>query len=969
MNEHPPFGALPPLDLEGETVRAWVYCPDGLRGDHANPNTIQVFFKDSWWKAFYGSPLPVHEGYWYEVSTVPSTNEAPGGFMNAGFDPKSIVAVGVKVATPDGSTSTYSGRIYLDGVAFSAGGDLPVVSNEQCTFETDDEGVVPTGDSGNLAITGTQWCTDFPAATGDGCLRMQVNLDGAAAALDGGEVGVDLQYFAPFRVDVPVDLEGQELALYVYSPAGARGDTDQPNGFQIVVKDAAWKTEMGSWTPIAEGVWQKVTLIPSTSTPTNGLKDPDFDPTRIRTIGLKLAAGCTSAVYQGPLYMDAVCFPAEQVPLEDLRYGFETGEEGWEHETYPTSAAVTDVVQSAATALEGDYALRLDISAHGGAVFTQGATKVDMRYNPPPMAIAPLDLEGDTISAYVYCPPGSGSGDSANPNTLCLFAKDTNWLAEYSAATAIRDGHWVRVKLTPSTNAPDGGSVESGFDPKQIISLGVGIEMAGDYDGPLYLDHVGFPLAFTNVQYGFEASEQGFIPCDDPGNLAITSVVRTTAVDPAQGDACLRLDVDLDGTDATRDAGEASVDMQYYPPGFADVPADLEGREIAVYMYCPPGAQGCPTNANGLRVLVKDDQGRAEYGSWTPVQEGTWMKVTLTPSWTEPSGGGYMTPDFDPTRIRMLGISLSVGMATATYSGPIYMDAVSFSPTPAPLQDLCYGFESGLEGWVVETYPGVDRITQAVQSASASLEGSYALRLDVDVDSGVNPTQGAAQVDMRYDPPPGKSAPFDLDGRVVRAYVYCPTGTQTASWSQPNMLRLYVKDAAWKSSYGASVAMQDGEWVRLMLPVSTSAPPGGSVQGDFNPKMINLVGVEATMRGTYHGPLYLDHVSFHVPEIGGTNTDHAYTFDEPDAATRHPGWRADPDGWGARAWTSVYFSAGAGYDGSTALAADADIAETNAAYEWRKGVFLIWYNPPISLATKSHRIVQAKMKFVPGAEP
>jgi len=116
MLEDPPVGEHIPVNLLGRTVTAWIYAPWGARGKPDKPNGFQVFVKDKEWKCQYGPWRNVREAEWFQVSLKVSPFAPKDGYMDCGFDPNQIIAVGVKMGAGGGSRATYKGPVYVDGV-------------------------------------------------------------------------------------------------------------------------------------------------------------------------------------------------------------------------------------------------------------------------------------------------------------------------------------------------------------------------------------------------------------------------------------------------------------------------------------------------------------------------------------------------------------------------------------------------------------------------------------------------------------------------------------------------------------------------------------------------------------------------------------------------------------------------------------------------------------------------------------
>ncbi|MBL8153330.1 MAG: hypothetical protein JNM70_04025 [Anaerolineae bacterium] len=157
--------------------------------------------------------------------------------------------------------------------------------------------------------------SDQVARNGQYSLEMSMNLIGADESLSQGEALVAITFDPPIGLtgeQPPFDLDGYTITIWVYSPEGSRGDPNHPNGFQILVKDAAFKSQYGIWHNIdKEDQWIPVTLTVSNKLPRRGANkgyiDEGFDPTQIVMIGLKMGTGGESkAAYKGPVYVDSV---------------------------------------------------------------------------------------------------------------------------------------------------------------------------------------------------------------------------------------------------------------------------------------------------------------------------------------------------------------------------------------------------------------------------------------------------------------------------------------------------------------------------------------------------------------------------------------------------------------------------------------------------------------------------------------
>lgn len=177
-------------------------------------------------------------------------------------------------------------------------------------------------------------------------------------------------------------------------------------------------------------------------------------------------------------------------------YGFESETTmGWRNETRAAgNLAVSEVSTSDELAKLGAYSLKLSANLVGGDVSkSKGEVYVDLRYDQQFGTDAPLDMDGAHITCWVFAPL-EAVGDPASPNGIQVFVKDINWKGEYGAWTNIVGGSWFQVSLTPSASEPEGGYMDLGFDPTNIVSVGVkiaaGSGSTATYVGPVYLDEV-----------------------------------------------------------------------------------------------------------------------------------------------------------------------------------------------------------------------------------------------------------------------------------------------------------------------------------------------------------------------------------------------------------------------------------------------------------------------------------------------
>jgi len=188
-----------------------------------------------------------------------------------------------------------------------------------------------------------------------------------------------------------------------------------------------------------------------------------------------------------------------------INYGHDFGATAWGHngvsaplaawwrpQDYTDSLGVRKVAGSAERAVSGSHSLRMTVNLVGGdPQLSKGEAYVDLRYHAPPGVASPANLDGIRLSCRVFAPPGSG-GEASRPNGIQVFAKDDAWRGEYGTWVNIVPGAWNEVALTPSTIAPDHGSIEPGFDARRIVMLGVkiaiGTNSSARFQGDFWLD-------------------------------------------------------------------------------------------------------------------------------------------------------------------------------------------------------------------------------------------------------------------------------------------------------------------------------------------------------------------------------------------------------------------------------------------------------------------------------------------------
>lgn len=342
-----------------------------------------------------------------------------------------------------------------------------------------------------------------------GCYSLKLTVDLAAKhpTKSKGEAYVNLPRISSSGAKAGIDLQDVEISSWVYVPIRVAGDRKRPNGLQVFVKDTNGKSQYGSWFDLlgSANKWVRVSLTPSPERPTGGHIDHGFDPTRIAVVGVKIGVGDNSrmAPYRGSIYVDGVNWKDKEQPCSDpSKYGFE-GSISWINRVNSRAdQAITAVRQSrSGMAKYGCYSLELTVDLIGGHESkSKGEAYVELLKHPPSgmsAPIKPIDMMQAEITIWVYLPEGA-EGDPNSPNGAQVFVKSYTERDRYKGKygdwlNLPNSAGWIEVKLKPGEKE-GGGFEEKGFDPTQIVEVGIKIGAGGDsktpFKGSIYIDGI-----------------------------------------------------------------------------------------------------------------------------------------------------------------------------------------------------------------------------------------------------------------------------------------------------------------------------------------------------------------------------------------------------------------------------------------------------------------------------------------------
>ncbi len=171
-----------------------------------------------------------------------------------------------------------------------------------------------------------------------------------------------------------------------------------------------------------------------------------------------------------------------------------------------------------------------------------------------------------------------------------------------------------------------------------------------------------------------------------------------------------------------------------------------------------------------------------------------------------------------------------------------------------------YSFETGVQGWVIQTYTDSQAITNVVQDTTKAKYGSASLKCTVNLIGGhANYSKGETYIDMQ--------TATNMSNVTVSVWVWVPqeaVGDPTA----PNGIQIFFKDSSWKSKYsswysiGGGVVVP-GQWSHIT--VNTATEQWGWDDG-CNMSQVRLVGVKiGTGTGstaTFSGYIWIDSVNW-----------------------------------------------------------------------------------------------------------
>lgn len=353
-----------PIDMRGKEISFMFKLDENFEYDPGSLCDIQVFAKDENWNTQYGTRVEMAKtSDWIKVSLIPTAENINFGYTEPGFDPSSIVMIGLRISEPEASPigRSHFGKVYikhdilpdlfsnvntsgspLDDLYSELGivRDLDRLQGE--TEVTDSETVLesfsialaegPSNIFQESMLKQVSWNVEAENANikginsvyrdvDSGEFILDVDLSSASTSNTEGEIYMDLRKDVPgLNWSEPVNLVGRPIRMLINIPEGLVGSAANPNGARIFVEDENMNMQYGTWINLKEGSkWYQLELTPTFGEISMGHTYEGFDPSKITRIGINIATQETSGTnFQGEVrlkFLDGEIDPASSAPV------------------------------------------------------------------------------------------------------------------------------------------------------------------------------------------------------------------------------------------------------------------------------------------------------------------------------------------------------------------------------------------------------------------------------------------------------------------------------------------------------------------------------------------------------------------------------------------------------------------------------------------------------------------------------
>jgi hypothetical protein len=298
-------------DFHGKTLQAWLWVPQGARGNPEFPNGAHLFIEDERRERVYGTYVNLLEGGWFElrlrVTGSPETCDTP----NPRFDPGRVRKVGLNVSLGSRDPRPLIGALYLDSVALTDSRAHDEPSAHMYTMDAEPPHYPRWSTSPDWQ--GDAWSS---VVVRDGVLVAPARFDKDVATRRKGYVGI---VFSPALnlkntddARISFDLRFEHAARLPDGTCGMSVTTWAEDAALQRVHSDDQIVGLDHWTRLSFDLRDRIQLRKDP-----GPVDGYLDLTRLRRIGIQIASSAQFD-YRGQVWIDNVRIGGvpQRVPLE-----------------------------------------------------------------------------------------------------------------------------------------------------------------------------------------------------------------------------------------------------------------------------------------------------------------------------------------------------------------------------------------------------------------------------------------------------------------------------------------------------------------------------------------------------------------------------------------------------------------------------------------------------------------------------
>ena len=455
-----------------------------------------------------------------------------------------------------------------------------------------------------------------------------------------------------------------------------------------------------------------------------------------------------------------------------------------------------------------------------------------------------VELTAIPNSGYTFNMWGGDLSGSQNPTTITMNSNKTV-IAQFVSGGG-SGGTTTYYTLTVNISPTGGGNVVKNPDKQQYIageSVVVGAIPSSGYQ-------------FLNWSGDISST-------DNPLNVTITTNIVLTAnfQQLSGGGTTYSLSVNV----SPQGAGTVSLN----PPGgvyTAGTQVTLTATANSGYVFSNwTGALSGTTNpatiimdSNKTVTAVFTQQQQQQYTLTTNVSPQGAGTVSLNPPGGVYTAGQVVTITAQANSgYRFVNWS---GDVTGT-SNPTTVEMNANKTVTANFESTSdtarYSFETGVQGWVAQTYVDSQAITNVARDTTRAKYGSASLRCTVDLRGGhANYSKGETYVDLQ--------TAQNLSNATVTLWVWIPSQAEAVP---PNGIQVFFKDSNWRSKYSSwkniGNDIPTNEWVQITINLATEQ---WGYDENANLNQVRIVGVKIGAGGqstaTFSGYIWIDSVNW-----------------------------------------------------------------------------------------------------------